>query len=381
MFRLALATVWFDRLRYSPIAVVVTVAGLMLMAQLAIAVGVFRDASSPVNRSTAVLWAGPEGSATLTDSRGLDAGRASVLWVIPELERLEPFATGFAQLSAKPSSGDDFSMDFESDGMRFVMLVYLNADETALLYARHIPADIRARLSEAGTIVIGQEDAEALGVKVGDKLWLENRPLRLVGTLPGLQGLGMSTALIGTAGQTVPGPPAFWLLGLKPGTTAARINEIADQLSSDLRLSILPSKTLSEATMFQFAFESGAGTIFMYSAGLAFVIAAMVVNQVMRAAVMGAMREYAALRAFGISFGRLVTLVLLQGGLIAAGSVTMMLGLTLVLLAFLRWSSVPYDLPPVLAAVVAVALVLVLCLSTLLALRNLRLADPTSLLR
>lgn len=353
----------------------------MLMVQLAIAVGVFRDAASPVNRSTALLWAGPEGSSTLTDSRGLDTGRASVLWVIPELERLEPFATSFGQLSAKPSSGDDFSMDFGSDGMRFVMLVYLNADENALLYARHVPADIRARLREAGTIVIGQEDAEALGVKVGDKLWLENRPLRLVGTLPGLQGLGMSTALIGTAGQTVPAPPAFWLLGLKPDTTQARIEEIADQLSSDLRLSILPSKSLSEATMYQFAFESGAGTIFMYSAGLAFVIAAMVVNQVMRAAVMGAMREYAALRAFGISFGRLAALVLMQGGLIAAGSVTMLLGLTLVLLAFLRWASVPYDLPPSMAAAVAMALVLVLCFSTLVALRNLRLADPSSLLR
>ncbi|MBD1203944.1 MAG: hypothetical protein H9533_07390 [Rhodobacteraceae bacterium] len=381
MFRLAQATVWHDRRRYAPIALVVTVAGLMLMAQLAIATGVFRDAASPVNRSEAALWAGPEGAATLNESMGLEAGRASALWVIPELVRLEPYAMGFGSLAARPRAGDEVALEAADEGVRFVAVLYIDSDRDALLYSRHMPADLRVQLSDPGTIVIGKEDAGVLGVEVGGKVWLDNRPLRVVGTLPGLQGLGMSTVLVGQAGQTMQGPPNFWLMGFAPGTSAERIAQIASEEGAHLRLSLLQPDALADATIRQFVFESGAGSIFLYSAGLAFVIAAMVVNQVMRAAVMGAIREYAALRAFGIGFGRLAWLVLIQGGLIAVASVAVMLGLTMGLLAFLRHMDVPYALPPALAALVVLAVVLVLLASTLIALRHLRNADPASLLR
>ncbi len=157
--------------------------------------------------------------------------------------------------------------------------------------------------------------------------------------------------------------------------------EIADLMSRDLRLSILRPEVLSEATIAQFVFDSGAGRIFIYSAGLAFVIAAMVVAQVMRAAVLGSVREYAALRAFGISFGRLCWLVFLQGGLIAGASVAVMGVMSLGLLALLDWAQIPYALPPLLTALVFVSITAVLLVSTVLALRHLRQADPASLLR
>jgi putative ABC transport system permease protein len=381
MFRLAQATVWHDRRRYTPIALVVTVAGLMLMAQLAIAIGVFRDAASPVTRSEAALWAAPEGTATLNESMGLEAGRASALWVIPELTRLEPYAIGYGSLAARPRSDSEAMLEFADEGVRFVSVLYIDSDRDALLYARHIPADLRVQLSDPGTVVIGKEDAGALGVEVGGKVWLDNRPLRVVGALPGLQGLGMSTVLVGQAGQTIQAPPSFWLMGFAPGTPPERIAQITSEEGADLRLSLLLPDALADATIQQFVFESGAGSIFLYSAGLAFVIAAMVVNQVMRAAVMGAIREYAALRAFGIGFGRLAWLVLIQGGLIAVASVVVMLCLTMGLLAFLRHMDVPSALPPALAALVILAVVLVLLASTLIALRHLRNADPASLLR
>ena len=381
MFRLAQATVWHDRRRYTPIALVVTVAGLMLMAQLAIATGVFRDAASPISRSNAALWAAPEGTATLNESLGLEPGRASALWVIPELVRLEPYSLGYGSLAARPRSGSEVFLEAVDEGVRFVSVLYIDSDRDGLLYARHIPAELRAQLSDPDTIVVGTEDAAALGVEVGGKVWLDNRPVQVVGTLPGLQGLGMSTVLVGQAGQTTQGPPSFWLLGFAPDTPPARIAQIASEFGAELGLSLLTPETLADATIRQFVFESGAGSIFLYSAGLAFVIAAMVVNQVMRAAVLGAIREYAALRAFGIGFGRLSGLVLMQGGLIAVASVALMLVMTMGLLAILEHMSVPQALSLALAALVVFAVVLVLLASTLLALRHLRNADPASLLR
>jgi putative ABC transport system permease protein len=381
MFRLARATVWFDRRRYAPIAAVVVIAGLMLLAQIAIANGIFRDSASSVERSSAQLWVGPEGAATLNDSMGLAPNRASVLWVIPELEKLEPFATGFGFLSLRPRTGDVPMFDDPGGGLRPVTIIYLDPAADAMLYARHMSSDLRARLREADTIVIGEEDARSLGVTVGDRVWLENRPLRLIGTMPGLLGLGASTVLVGKGGQAASQPPAFWLVGLTPGTSEARLSDIVDRMGPDLRLSILRPEVLSQATVTQFIVESGAGRIFMYSAGLAFVIAAMVVSQVMRAAVLGAIREYAALRAFGVSFARLCWLVLLQGGLIAAASVGVMGGMSFGLLALLEWATIPYALPPLLTILVFFSITAVLLLSIVLALRHLRQADPASLLR
>ncbi len=162
MFRLARATVWFERRRYSPIAAVVVISGLMLLAQIAIANGIFRDAAAAIDRSSAQLWVGPEGAMTLTDSFGLAPSRAAVLWVIPELERLEPYATGFGFLSASPPPGGDLMVSDPGSGARAVNVVYLDPAPDAMLYARHMPAEVRAGLREADTIVIGDEDARSL---------------------------------------------------------------------------------------------------------------------------------------------------------------------------------------------------------------------------
>jgi putative ABC transport system permease protein len=381
MFLLARATVWFDRRRYAPIAAVVVISGLMLLAQIALANGSFREAVAPIERSDAQLWVGPEGAATLLDSMGLTSDRASVLWVIPELQRLEPFATAFGFLSATPRAGDDVMFADWQGGSRPVTIIYIDPTADAMLYARHMPADLRAQLREADTIVIGDEDAKSMGVRLGDRVWLDNRPLRLIATMPGLLGFGASTVLVSKAAQPPETPPSFWLVGLNPSTSDARISEIVTQTGPDLGLSILRPDDLSQATIAQFVFESGAGRIFMYSAGLAFVIAAMVVSQVMRAAVLASLREYAALRAFGIGFARLCWLVFLQGGLIAVVSIAAMAVMSLALLALLDWASVPYALPPLLTVFVFVSITAVLLLSTVLALRHLRQSDPASLLR
>ena len=362
----------------------VTVAGLLIMAQIAVAGGVFRDAASAIDRSAAPLWAGPAGANTLLESNGLDAGRASALWIIPELVGLEPFASRYGDLSARPPPGEGLAGVGEAwpaPPERFAMVILVDTGPDATLYARHLPQEMRARLAEPDTIIIGREDAAVLGVVVGDRVWLNGRPMRVVGTLPGMQGLGISTALIGAANATAEDIPAFWLIALAPGTTPERIAEIARDPALTGPLSVRPAAELTEATIRQFVLTSGVGTIFLYIAGFALVVAAMVVSQVMRAAVLAAVREYAALGAFGIGFGRLATLVLLQGGLVALASILVMAAATVGLLAVFGWASIPYALPLWLAGVAVAAMCLVLAGSTLLAIRHLRHADPASLLR
>ncbi len=381
MMHLALATVWHDRRRFVPIAVVVTVAGLLIMAQIAVAGGVFRDAAAPVNRSSAQLWAGPEGAGTLLEGSGLDADRASVLWTIPELVGFEPYAIRYGDLSDRAPGGASVDVGTEAQPRRFVMAILLDTNPLAALYATHLPPGMRAALADPETIVIGEEDAALLGVHVGDRVWFDDRPMRVVGTLPGMQGLGISTALIGTASWTSDDRAMFWLLSLEPGTPDARVAAIARDATRASGLSVMPAAELAQATISAFVWTSGAGTVLLSTSGLALVVAAMVVSQVMRAAVLAAVREYAALGAFGIGSRRLVRLVLLQGCLVAVVSVAVTAVFTMALLEVLARASIPHALPLWLAGPAMAALCAVLAASTVLATRHLRHADPASLLR
>lgn len=378
MLRLALATVWHERNRFVPIAVVVTVAGLLIMAQVAVASGVFRDAAAPVNRSSAQLWAGPPGAATLMDGGGLEADRAAVLWTIPELVGLEPYASRYGDLAGRAPSTLDAAA---ARPQRLVEAILLDTGPRAALYALHLPPQMRAALAEPETIVIAREDAAFLGVQVGGRVWLSDRPMRVVGILPGLQGLGFSTALIGAANRRPEDAPMFWLLSLDPATAPERLAEIARDATRRSGLSVLPAEDLVAATVRQFVLSSGAGMIFLSTAGIALAVAALIVSQVMRAAILAATREYAALGAFGIGSWRLVALVLMQGGLVAVVSVGVMVAATAGMLALFDRASIPYALPPWLAGLVVGMICAVLAVSTVLATRHLRRADPASLLR
>lgn len=396
MFKIALASVLHDRRRYTPIAVVVAIAGLMLLAQIAVAMGVFRDAAAPVVRSSADLWAGPAGAASLTAGGTLAPSQVSALWLIPELARIEPYATRFGTLTRRPQAEDAANWDQDAgdqDGAstRFVSLLALQTDAEARLYARHLPAPMRQALAEPGTIVIGSEDAAALNARPGTRVYLDNRAVRVVGVLPGLRGLGMSTALVGPSTLTPDSTEAteaaagqsasFWLIGLTPGTTPERTAQIAHAASAASGIALWQPDALRDATVRDFALTSGAGTIFLSSAVVAMVVAALVVNQTMSATIAGSIREYAALRAFGLGLGRLVVLVLMQGALVTVASVALLLGLTQGLLALLAWGQIPHALPFGIGAMAVGGIVAVVLLSNLIALRRLRAADPAALLR
>lgn len=387
MFRIALASVMHDRRRYAPIAMVVAITGLMLLGQLAIAVGVFRDAAAPITRSSADLWAGPSGAASLTGGGPLDPSQASALWLIPELDRIEPYATRYGEISQRPATDDPSVWDQDSAFTRFVSLIAVPTGDTAMLYARHLPATMRQALAEPGTIVMATEDAAALGVAPVGRVYLDNKPVRVVGTLDGLRGLGLSSALVGPATFATDSTaepaaaPSFWLIGLAPDTSPERRAEIVASFGARPGLALWPADTLRDATIRSFALQSGAGTIFLTSAAVAMVVAALVVNQTMSAAIAGAMREYAALRAFGLGLRRLALLVLLQGALVAVVSAGMLVLLTRALMALLGWWRIPHALPPGLATAAIAAILAVVLLSNLVAMRRLRAVDPAALLR
>ncbi|MDO5527934.1 MAG: ABC transporter permease [Paracoccus sp. (in: a-proteobacteria)] len=384
MVNLALQSVLHAWRRYLPVAIAVGVSGLLIAAQLAIALGAARSGAAPIEQSGAILWAGPADATSLETSAGLSPFAASQLWLDADVRRIEPWPE--AQ-SLTLESDDPESSAYE----RQVTVLGLDVSEGALSFSRIIPPDLRRLLREPGTVLIGRADAARLGLAAGDRLRISGQPLRIIAVLPELRGLfsvqlltseatlrGLSSS--GAAGGGA-GAPSFYLMALRAGASPATVAERLGNAGLGTEMRVWHAQELTAATIRSWLFDSGIGMIFGVSAAMALGITLMVVNQTLGAAVAASIREYAALRAYGIAFPSLQKIVVLQGLHVGLAALALTGLASWLLIGALGRLNLPLSLPLPVAAAVGAVLMAVIMLSNLIAVRRLRKADPAGLLR
>jgi putative ABC transport system permease protein len=377
MTNLALKSVLHDWRRYLPVGIAVGVSGLMMVVQAALTMGAFSLAAAPVRLSQADLWIGPADAVALDQSRGLSPHAIGRLWLDPDVDRIEAYAEpGFVSIG-----------ESEETGQMGVVVAVPPGDDTMLL-ARAIPAEVRERLSEPGTVILDPGDARRLGVGVGERVHVNQQSLRVVALAEGVRAM-FGVQLIASeltardlmAGGAGGSDPAFYLVRLRPGAEASVVAARLEQGFPLPEYRVWLPADLAAATVRSWAVGSGAGTLFVASSAIALVVTLMVVSQTLGAAVAGAMREYAALRAYGISYRAVQRVVTRQGLYVCLAALGLTAATSALLLWGLRARGVASELPVPLAAAVALALALTVVISNLVALRRLRRADPASLLR
>ncbi|WP_322894182.1 MULTISPECIES: ABC transporter permease [unclassified Yoonia] len=375
MINLAFKSVLYCWRRYLPVIIAVGISGLMMVVQAALAMGAFSLSAAPVRLSQADLWIGPADAVALDQSRGLSELAIGRLWLDPDITRIEPFTN-----PNYVSIGDNE----ETGQMGLVTPLPIGADP--MLLARAIPDDLRQKLRDPGTIIIDRTDARKLGVALGDRLRVNRQSLRVVALADGVRAMFGIQLIMSelTARDLAPGGgtnPAFYLARLRAGADPQVVAERLAQGIPQPEYRVWQPSDLSAATVRSWALGSGAGTLFLASSAIALVITLMVVSQTLGAAVAGAMREYAALRAYGISFRAVQWVVMKQGLYVCLAALVLTALASLVVLWALHQRGVASELPVPLAAAVAAGLALTVVISNLLALRRLRRADPASLLR
>lgn len=377
MTNLALKSVLHGWRRYLPVVIAVGISGLMMVVQAALAMGAFSLSAAPIRQSQADLWIGPADAVALDQSRGLSQLAVGRLWLDPDITRIEAYATP-----------DYVSIGDNDETGQMGVVLGLQTGDGAMLLARAIPAPLRQRLTQPGSVVLDRSDARKLGLAVGDRLRVNRQSLQVAGLAEGVRAM-FGTQLIASdltarevmQGGSGGGNAAFYLARLRPGAdpqaVAARLSEVVP--APEYR--VWMPDDLAASTVRSWALESGAGTLFLASSAIALVITLMVVSQTLGAAVAGAMREYAALRAYGIGFRSVQWVVMKQGLYVCAGALALTTVASVLVLWGLHQRGVASDLPPALAAGVAAGLALTVVISNLFALRRLRRADPASLLR
>ncbi|MBB3994607.1 putative ABC transport system permease protein [Sulfitobacter undariae] len=382
MLRVAWKSVRHDWRRYLPAVICVSVSGLLMIMQLALMLGAFRNVSAPLSMSSALLWAGPAEETSFDSGTSLQTPASSLLWLIPEVERVEPFALAFSTMSLPVPPGET-TIPKE----HFIQVVGTSIKKDAMLFGDVISPALRESLAEPGTVILDKVVAGVMGVGIGDNILVQSKMMRVVGVLDGLRGVMMSTVLTSQAtarslpGQESVGVPNFILVGLAPDAPAGTVDRLITEFQTHPDLRLWKKDELITSTMEQWALKSAIGVIFLSSIGIALIVTLLVVSQSLSAAVGASIREYAALRAYGFSYRRLQRLVLAQGGIVGIAALGVTGLVATLLIGYLQGKGVAVFVTVPLVLWSACALMACVFVSNLIALRRLRKADPAALLR
>jgi putative ABC transport system permease protein len=374
MVSIARATLVFEWRRYLAAVLAVTFAGLLVVVQLALLLGLFGTVSVVIDRSGADLWIGFRNTPSVDLGRPIAASSDARAWAHPGVERIERYASAYGDLR-------------RGDGVPVSVVVHaIDTSSEALAFAALLSSDARALLREPDAVLIDTADTRKLGASVGTVVEINGKRARIAGVVEGLRAVGgvNVVASFATGRRIAPetsGQATFYLVKLRSGFVPAVVaREITDRAPIP-RYSVWPARAFSAQSQTYWLLESGAGIGSGFASLLAVMVGIVITSQTLSAAILASIKEFAALRALGVAQRALRATVIEQSLWVGAFG----LAATAVLTALIAWLGdrwrIALSFPWWLLAGVAALMILIAVLSGSLALRPLLRAEPASLLR
>lgn len=374
MVSIARANLLFEWRRYTTAVFAVTFAGLLVVVQLALLLGLFGTVSTLIDRSGADLWVGFLNTQSVDLGRPIHPASDAEAWRHPGVARVERYVGAFGDLR-------------RTDGV--AVLVQINVIDTsdhALAYSKLLPPAQRALLREPGAILIDAADMRKLGADVGTVVEINSRRARIAGVVEGIRAVGGVNILASQATARVLAPESasmvmFYLVALKPGYVPEVVaREIADTAAFP-RYSVWTAPVFSVQSQLYWLLESGAGIGSGFAALLALVVGVVITSQTLSGAILSSLKEFAALRALGVPLHSLRAVVVEQALWVGVAGLIVTGLLTLAIAALGDHLRIAMAFPGWMLGGSAATIVIVSALSGLLSLRPLLAAEPASLLR
>ncbi|MBN8742024.1 MAG: ABC transporter permease [Lysobacterales bacterium 69-70] len=375
MMGLARKTLRYEWRRYLPAALAVAFSALLILVQAALVLGVFAGASVYVTASAGELWIGFPGTQSVDMGRPIPAVAELQARLDPAVVRVEPLYWGEG--------------DWRGTQTRGGVSVYLSGIDPAgagLAFARVLSPAQRTALQEPGAVIVDAADLDKLGARVGSQAEINGRHVRVVDAVAGLRALGGINVLVSLATARVLDPaggatPSYLLLKLADPLQAPAVAQRLQPRTANPRYAVWPRDEFATRAVRFWLFDTGAGLAFVFGALLVALVGTVVTSQSLVGAVSGNLREYATLRALGVSQAALRRVVLEQALWVGCGGLLLAAGIGAVLLAIAAAAAVPVAIDVLGAVVVGLLVLLVAIGSGLAAMRSLRQADPIVLLR
>jgi putative ABC transport system permease protein len=361
--------------RFLPAVVAVGFAGLLMLMQLALMLGIFRTVSVAIDQSSADLWVGHPGTPSVDLARPIHPRNEVFIHAHPDVAAVEAFRWGGGDVRRPDGSAAD------------AFLFGIDTRPSAMMFSRALSPAQRRLLDEPDTVLVDVSNADNLGVRAGGFLDINQRRVKVAGFTRGLGAIGGPNivASLDTARRLSPAPAegdvAFFLVRLHDPDRAVAVKNELTPRGPLPPFEVWTAEELSTKSQRYWLLETGLGLGFAFSGVLALLIGVVITSQTLKAAITGSLREYATLRALGVSLWSLRAVVVQQAGWIGVIGVVVTSAVTAGLVRLALSQHVLVVAPWWAYAGTAGFVILIALAAGLLALRVLARSEPASLLR
>ena len=380
LMSLALATVIYEWRRYLAAVVALAFSGLLVLAQVGMFVGIGKAFTATIDRSRADLMILPAKAESLMNTGGMPRRVMPLIYSHPDVVAVSDMDDDGGLFSNLADGTDKKKL------RSWVQITSVETARDALTLPTDFDENMREALSEPYAVAIDKSALGRLGVKLGDKAALDGHAVKVAAvttTYPNMMQpqIIVSRQTLRLLGKARPANrigPMFVKI-----RDPARAELVRDQLNAmaDGRFRAWTRAELSRANDQSMMKEQFIGVMLGFSMFLGLLIGIGITSQTLRGAILANVKEFASLRALGVSMGSLRWIVLelsLRVGVAGLGATAVLV----TLVAFVAGNGgVPMSFPLSNIISTGVFLLFIAMLSGLMSLGVLKKSQPADLLR
>ena len=377
---LALSTLIYEWRRYLAAVIALSVAGLLVLAMTGMFMGMSKSFTATIDRSPAEVMVLPPDAETLFANNSGEPRRIiPQIYQHPEVLEVQALNFNFAFWTNFPKDGQPA----KAEGVRVVIV---NPIRGAVTLPNDFSDQLIQALLEPYAVIVDRSSLNKLGVQPGDRAKVNGAEVWVRGTTDGYPSMFNATVFVSQ--QTAKllkladdGPRVGPLMvkikhPQQAGQVAAGLNALAKG-----QYRAWSREELSQVSQKSMLKEGGIAVMIGFAVVVGAFIGVVITWQTLQGAILANIKEFASLRALGVSMWSLRLIVMelsLWVGVVGLVLTAVLTGLVWLLS---QASGVPLDFPLFIDVPVAVALLAIAILSGALSLGVLRKSQPADLLR
>lgn len=301
---LALSTVLFEWRRYLAAVVALAFSGLLVLAQIGMFMGIAQAYTANINRSRADIFVlAPKANSLFNGPSGLPRRIGPLVYMDPEVVNVADMSDNNAPFANEPKNT-------KTRKREWVDVIAVDTEPGALTLPTDFSEATRQALQEPYAVAVDKSALGRLGTKLGETASLNNKTAHVRVVLSTYPNISQPNIFVSR--QT------FRLLGMV--TNEQRTGPLMVQIRDPSRVDLVrdhlnamahgdyrawTKAELAEANQKQLMQDQIIGVMLGFSVFLGILIGVGITSQTLRGAVLANIKEFASLRALGVSMGSL----------------------------------------------------------------------------
>jgi putative ABC transport system permease protein len=377
---LALSTLIYEWRRYLAAVIALAVAAVLVLAMTGLFMGISKSFTATVDRSPGeIMILPPRAESMFSNNSGQPRRIIPTIYGNESVVDVQALNFNFAFWSNFPKDGQVA----KADGVQIIMIEPVAG---AVTLPSDFGDDLVQALQEPYSVVVDASSLNKLGVQLGDKAKINGFSVSVRGTTHSYSSI--FSEMVFMSRQT---GKLLSLLNEGPRVgplivkirDPARSQQVASELNaaSDGRYKAWTRRDLSEASQKSMLKEGGISVVIGFAAIVGTFIGMVITWQTLQGAILASIKEFASLRALGVSMGSLRLIVLELS--LWVGALGLLLAATVIVIVWMLGESfgVPMDFPLFVDLPVAGGLLVIALASGALSLGVLKKSQPADLLR